>query len=285
MTLTREDELGSRGLQGGTSPAFDWYSCTLSAELDGHDVIDTLQVELGGDLVRCVGRHGYAERAALLHGRRSVVSVSYGGAHDRCHVETTGGDAERLVPLIRRHWPDHRVTRVDSAMDWDDRQGFDRLSKCGLSVKRAFGLKSRLAGDWIDGVDGRTLYLGGKAAAVEVRSYEKGKQIPEAGRPDWCRAECQVRPPKLAGKLALASVDAAGVWGAARWSRGLFEALQGLPVARVDMRGWVPPDDARAYRFLVQQYGPLARRVSSGEYGGSGEAFARALLADWGIPW
>lgn len=261
--MTREDDLGLQS----AFPAFDWYSCTLPETVPGGDVMDALQVELGGDVVRCAGRHGYAERAVLSHGRRAVVSVSYGGAHDRCHVEATGAAADRLVPLIRRQWPDHRVTRVDSAMDWDDHGCFARVRDCALRAKRASGLKSRLAGDWIDARDGRTLYLGGKSAAVEVRVYEKGKQLPEAGRPDWCRAECQVRPPKLAGKLALASVDAAGVWGAARWSSGLYEALQGLPVARVDMRGWVLPDDARARAVLVAQYGAALTRWAD-DYGG-----------------
>ncbi len=51
--------------------------------------------------------------------------------------------------------------------------------------------KLKHAGDWTDGTDGRTLYIGTRAHKL-LRCYEKGKQL---GHPDspWCRVELELR--------------------------------------------------------------------------------------------
>lgn len=207
------------------------------------------------------GRHGYGVRDEIRAGQRCVVSVSHGGAHERALVETSGGDADTVTPLVRRLWPAHRVTRADSCLDWDDPDAWEAVTSEALRVARSAGVSTSVAGDWLDQQRGRTLYVGGTSSAVRLRVYEKGLQMPEAEKPHWVRAEVQVRPQKAAKSL-VARLEPAEVWGTARWSGRLAETLLGLPVASVSMSGWVPPDDQRARAALVAQYGSVLDRWS-----------------------
>lgn len=238
----------------GDSAHFDWYSATLDETVSGGDAADHLEAADLGSRARTAGRRGYAVRDEFYAGTRLVLAVSHGGAHDRPLVEASGPTSGQVADLVRRMWPEHRVTRVDSAIDWDAPDAWAELSGTALQVARGSGIKTSVAGDWLGKEDGRTLYVGGRTASVRLRVYEKGLQLPEAGKPDWVRAEVQFRPEK-AQKAACASLSASAVWGASRWSGKLWEAFTGLEVPVLKMSRWQAPDDLRARNALLKQYG------------------------------
>lgn len=277
MTLTRGFSFAqTKETEPSATPPparFDWYSATLASGTSGVDVVEQLGTVYGGTVARGVGRHGYALRDSLMHGQTALVSVSHGGAHDRPLIESSGGASHEVAGTIRRLWPTHHVTRVDSAMDWDDPDAWSELTGHGLAVARARGVKTSVAGDWLDQHDGRTLYIGSLKADVRVRIYEKGRQLPEAGKPDWVRCEAQVRPRKAA-KAVLAAVEPVGVWGAAQWSGMLAEAILGAPVERVSMAEWTLPDDLRAKTAVARQYGALFQRWLAEKSGDSSAVLA-----------
>lgn len=238
---------------------WDWYSCTLAPEVDGASVVEHMGVVLDAAVVPASPRHGYAARAVLQQGRRTLLSVSWGGSQPRALVETSGASAKLVVPTIRSLFPSHRVTRCDSRIDFDQADAFSLLSGAAHRVASRRGIQTRVAGDWIDKVRGRTLYVGGKSSEVQCRVYEKGKQLPEFERPDWVRSELEWRPGRGRRDVA-ASLPASAVWGAGRWARELCQEMTGVGVLPVEGSNWQEPDDLRARNALLKQYGGILSR-------------------------
>ena len=91
--------------------------------------------------------------------------------------------------------PEARLTRVDVAVDLhhgeftvDDCKGWYEGGLFAFRQRRAPA--SALAGDWIGGREGRTLYVGKAKNGKSLRCYEKGKQLGDDESP-WTRFEVQ----------------------------------------------------------------------------------------------
>lgn len=264
--MTRDD---STRVEGGLRPElgarWDWYSASVGDSVAAETVVDSLRVVLGGALRVGPGRHGFGVREELLAGDRVIVGVSHGGGQERALVEASGWDTGRVAGVVRSLWPEHRVTRVDSAVDFDAAGAWQELSVLALAIARAAGVSTSVAGDWLGQVKGRTLYVGAPSSVVRMRIYEKGRQLREAKRPDWVRCELQVRPERAA-RFALAHLEPGQVWGCSRWAARFMEALTDAQVVPVSMRQWVMPDDLRARETMKAQYGGAIRRWKA-EYG------------------
>jgi DNA relaxase NicK len=169
------------------------------------------------------GFHQFGSRLSLLDQSGSEVgSVSWGGKHEgRSMIEVKGEHTPRVVEALRSLCT-HRVTRMDSAADFDASGSWNRLLRAVLAIKRKHRLYGERRGDWDQPEKGRTMYLGAKTSTTTLRLYEKGKQPEYAhlARTDWVRAELQVRPAKEA-KAAYAHLSPLDAWGASGWSREL----------------------------------------------------------------
>lgn len=90
---------------------------------------------------------------------------------------------------------DARITRLDLAVDYlDGEHSVDdavRMHSEGLFNLSGRPPSTSLAGDWLDGVNGRTLYVGKAANGKMLRVYEKGIQMGQAGS-KWVRFEVQL---------------------------------------------------------------------------------------------
>ena len=204
---------------------FDGYSATTTAA--NHYQL----AELFGDGYEpnhTHGYHGFGERVSFTDATGTEVgSVSWGGKHDGNHgqrtmIEVKGEQSPRVVEALRSRFP-HRATRLDSCADFDAPGAFESLLGACMTVKRAHRLIGERQGDWEDFPErGRTQYLGSRQSTTRLRLYEKGKQPQylHLARPDWVRAEIQVRPAKEA-KTVFSTVSALDTWGASAWSRQL----------------------------------------------------------------
>ncbi len=214
--------VAGRGAAAGGPP-----SCNTGGKLPGQALVDWLRVTwfaprfdvpgflrqfalaLGASGItghECPGLHSFAFgfRLGCLRGVRmlDVGRLSYGGEHQRGRVELElSGEACAAVP----DWPrlaaflqelcEVRITRVDVAVDLfegeftvDHARRWFRAGRFGFVNGRP--PKSRLDGDWLDGVDGRTLYVGQARNGKLLRVYEKGKQLGDLSSP-WTRFEVQ----------------------------------------------------------------------------------------------
>lgn len=148
--------------------------------------------------VKNAGWNGYSHRADI--GKHGL--VAWGGKAQRgtAHIEINGTgcthipDWETISLWGTRHRA--RITRIDLAHDdlegihcnidrtleWSDLGGFN----CG-----GRNAKVKLAGDWHDLTDGRTIYIGTRGNKM-LRCYEKGKQLDDPDSP-WFRVELELR--------------------------------------------------------------------------------------------
>lgn len=150
------------------------------------------------------GRLGFAERVDLLArvGSRSVCvgCVAFGGEAQRGRwmLQLTGVGCQLVADWLE--WRDlleqldARITRldlavdllsgeytVDDAVDWHSVGGFAGKGRPPSTT---------LAGDWLDGIKGRTFYVGNAGNGKVLRVYEKGKQLGDSSS-EWVRFEVQ----------------------------------------------------------------------------------------------
>lgn len=260
----------TRGLGLALDPVrWDWYGCSLVELVDPDLVVSTLSVSLDAAPQIGTPRHGYQRCVQLSRGERVIAQVMSGGRHETPYVQASGSSSGSVAKLIRANWT-HRVSRVDACLDFDAEGAWDAVCGQALVVARQRGISKRQAGDWLDPHqrpgDGRTLYVGGQTSAVKARFYEKGRQLPAAGRPFWVRAEIEVRPTKAA-KRAMALVDPRGAWGSAAWTADVLERLSGEAVPPARVVSYVEPDNQRRYLAMLRQYGRTLDLVAE-EYGG-----------------
>jgi hypothetical protein len=234
---------------------FDGYSATTTAA--NHEQL----IELFGDgFTAQAGRgfHNFGYRIGLKdHSGTEVGSVMWGGRQgERSMLEVKGEHSPRVVEALRSRFP-HRATRLDSCADFDAPGSFERLLGSCMEVKRRYRLKGERQGDWEDFPElGRTQYLGSRQSVTRLRLYEKGKQ-PEylhLDKPEWVRAEVQVRPAKEA-KSEFSQVSALDVWGASAWTR---ELAAGILSNHIDPHPagtvWKKTNDEQAFHWMCKQY-------------------------------
>lgn len=266
---------------------FDWYEITFDRS-DNPDVASSvlgagdsknvyddgnervvarrLARELGGcEIVEGKGRNGYAVSYALVRGDDELARV-YGRSarHDEVHVVTSGESCDEVVPILRRLWPVHRVSRVDVAADF--LEDFAALDGLALEFAKERGISYRLV---TDSAGGATRYLGAVSSETMVRVYKKSEQlralyptradsVPEG----IVRCEIQVRPGKRAMKERVAGMVPVDVWGLSRWTKHLASQVLAVDAVRVPTHSRRPTEWSRALYYLGVQYSPsVARRV------------------------
>lgn len=238
---------------------FDWYEATF----DGwDDAASSLQVVLGGELRRERGRNGYGVCSAIVRGDDELVRVyGHSARVGELHAVVTGESCDEVVPVVRRLWPEHRVSRADSSVDFLGE--FEEVDGRAITFARGVGLAHRLV---TDSAGGATRYLGAPSSEMRVRVYKKSEQL-RALHPERAetvpsgvlRAECQARPSKREAKAAAATMTADDVWGLSRWGQAFALEMLGVDAERTSTHFRRPSSWSRALHFLAVQYGPLVR--------------------------
>lgn len=241
---------------------FDWYESTHDG-LDEQLVASQLAAATGGRVVQGKGRNGYAVSFAVVRGDDELVRV-YGRSarFGEVHLVTTSESCDEVVPIIRRTWPEHRVSRADVSVDFA--ADFDTLDGQAVALVTARGVSHRLMTN-SDG--GATRYLGAQSSEISVRVYKKSEQL-RAQHPDRVstipdgivRVELVTRPGKRAMKERAAHLEPDEFWGLGQWTLHFASELLGVDAERVPTHFRRPSDYARALHFLGEQYGPTMTR-------------------------
>lgn len=244
---------------------FDWYAATIDDADDGR-VESGLALGLGASLTRGRGRNGYAVCWAVERGDELLAQVyGHSARAGEVHVVTTSESCDEVVPLIRRRWPEHRVARIDSAVDFE--ADFDQLDQLALRFAADHGIAFELI---TNSEGGATRYLGARSSEVRVRVYKKSEQLralhPERDDiPDGIvRVELQARPGKRDVKAATATMSADDVWGLGEWSKVFAAEVLAIDAPRTSTHFRRSTEWTRAMHFLGQQWSPMiARRVEA----------------------
>lgn len=246
-------------MTGTSSARFDWYELTVDGVDDGR-VATAIALALGARISRGKGRNGYASCEVVE--RDEVVLAQVYGRSSRAgevHVVTSSESCDEVVPLVRRLYPVHRVSRADSAVDFA--ADFAVLDARAMDLAASRSVSHRLI---VDSDGGATRYLGAPSSELRVRVYRKTEQLralhPERAHeiPDGIvRVELQARPGKRAVKEQAATLDAGEFWGLGRWTKELAGGLLDFDAPRVPTHFRRPTDWARAVHFLGVQYRPM----------------------------
>ena len=136
------------------------------------------------------------ELGGLNHGL-----IQYGGdsVGTGVYVSVMGSHSDRVRDaVLSAGWSGHLI-RADIALDFNGSKYFKKLSSDLVELAKTKNLKTSTVGDWVQGVGGRTLYVGARSSAFMVRLYEKYKQkgIDTAGE-ETIRLELEIKPYKHA---------------------------------------------------------------------------------------
>lgn len=261
---------------------FDWYQSTLPAEPD--EALAGFLGEFDGATIHDARPiPPFEQGVSIRRDDVEVLACYWGGVNGlNVHAKATGADADQVARVIRREWPNHRVSRADVAEDYRAPEAWEVLEHLAKSVADDHRVKLMHVGDFHRCEDGRTLYLGAKQSAVRVRVYEKGKQLLGQGfndaDPDHVRAEVQCRPQKDA-KSVMAHLTPQQMWGASRWSLDMAQRLGAEDLERIQIGSLYRQSDLdRAYRHLLKQYGSTLRLLC--ERSGSWEALGAQIGRD-----
>lgn len=246
---------------------------------DPKEIYEMLEGTLGGVLEAGRGLNGYERTMTVKRAGETLAKVFYGGRNGWPNVLASGAATDDVAPVVRGAWPEHEVTRMDSAQDFVSEGGYDMVRSALIGIHENSGISKREIESTIGGFRSRTIYLGSPSSRVVARLYEKGMMERQSGNGDadpfWFRLEAQIRPTGKEARRKAAGVDAAQAWGFSPWTRELAAVVLHLDVDRVTMRVKREPDYERALEALKVQYGPTLQKVLAVE--GSWDAVGRLL--------
>lgn len=270
---------------------FDAYHATVPVGVGM--LRETLDAAFSADAKAIPGRpvNGFKQAVAwqVQETGELLATMMWGGVNPHPFVVSQSDPSIRVAGVLRHAYPEHRVARLDVAVDMGPEGVFDEAFRVLASISAKYTrLKGhRHLGD--DPEDGSTYYLGTRGSPLYVRLYEKDKQLAKitgdrvwrcAPFRGWTRLELEVRPEK-AFKLAAAALPPEAFWGCSPWTRDLASGILALNPEAISMKPTRIADHERAMRALTAQYGTTLRRHL--ERLGSEEEFLDDLKRRLGI--
>lgn len=167
------------------------------------DPIEVLQhiESLEFSLVPSTALYGYRYCYNLELGGNSHGIVQYGGdsVGTGVYVQVMGSHSGRVRDYFLTLGLPCHLLRADVALDFNGAKYFKKLSKDLVSLAKLKSLKTSTVGDWVQGVGGRTLYVGSRSSNFMIRLYEKYKQKGiDTGGEETIRLEMEIKPRKHA---------------------------------------------------------------------------------------
>lgn len=160
------------------------------------------------------------ELGGLKHGL-----IQYGGdsVGSGVYVQVMGSHAGRVRDaVLSAGWTGYLI-RADIALDFDGSKYFKKISSDLVGLAKTKNLKTSTVGDWVQGVGGRTLYVGSRTSAFMIRLYEKYKQKGvDTGDEETIRLELEIKPYKHA-RLSAFSLSASELVGSSSVYSPIFK--------------------------------------------------------------
>jgi len=214
---------------------FDAYGATIR-EQEFSYVAESLASSIGAIVAKGKPMRRYSHVLNIDDGPRMAAWVGWDTQSGNVYVEGKGDTTPRLAQAIRVHFPEHSAARIDVAEDYDGPEVFDALQRLVRANKGP-----KVKGGYValpdDVEDGKTWTAGVRGGVGYVRVYEAGKHPDRLhlGRPNWVRAEAEMRPHYARDKVAAARMSPLDVWGLSAWTHRVGQAL-----TQCDINRWEP---------------------------------------------
>lgn len=236
----------------------DWYSGTINEGVD--NIIETLCDDLGGTEIRpTAGPPQYDACHGIFSADPNpepLLIVAHGGNNDAApHFRARGFRAEAACRLIRQHFPVHKVSRLDVAIDFIEPGIYELISGKMAAIHKRSGIRTRTINHDVPEM-GRTHYLGARSSRVMTRLYEKDKQLEQAGKSfalGHTRLEAEIKPKGSADRLKWASVGLEDAWGGSPATAQLVREVLSLgpePIRREPQK--MRSEEERLINLLTQ---------------------------------
>lgn len=224
--------------------------------------VEVIYSIIGGNLEhRTFGAKGYPKSSLIKYkyaGIDSTILFCYGSmnAGQHLNVEFKGDQTEYVRDIILSCGVQYRLTRADIALDFQtDYLEAHAIAKAYAEKK---GIATSVQGDWEQGKDGRTYYIGKTRGGSEsyIRLYEKGIQLRSKGYGapvDLVRLELEYKPKKYK-RAEIKSLDAADLLATAIYPLELFE--QFMPLGINAQKITTPPQKTfeESINHMITQY-------------------------------
>ncbi|WP_157953710.1 replication initiation factor domain-containing protein [Oceanimonas marisflavi] len=166
------------------------------------------------------GMYGYAYSATLMMDGANAGIVAWGAENGGCMVSITGAGCAgvdfTIMYQILNRLPGIKITRVDLALDDYEGKAFTAATFREMALEGLFSGRGRpprytyIESGHIELIDkgqskeakkrygmvpnaGTSFYIGARESGKVFRAYEKGKQMQDEKRPNWQRAEVEIR--------------------------------------------------------------------------------------------
>lgn len=255
----------------GGPPRFDKYEATVYRPND--EVLQTLKERWAPNTVWEDKPHTVSNYAYLRQGTRwePELAIKWGGQQPNPWVQSNAGVVSPALAKIVREWP-HKVTTVDVKFDIQGEGAFEYAWAVVNRIRTAQRIvpKAKGHGD-IDGIDGRTVYVGSNQSPFRLTIYEKSKQLRAVKGlivPDnIVRIEGRFRPQTKEQGIAMAKLDPVQFWATVKYGREIFEELVKEAIEPVQLPRNQPPADDVAMVNMLAMYLKAVRRVKEREGG------------------
>lgn len=254
---------------------FDGYGATIRDHQLGF-VAERLASAVQGQVCHGKPMRRYATTLSIETGARMAAWVGLEQHTGMIYVEGKGETTPDLVKGIRDHFPDHSAPRIDVAEDYNDPGAFKALQSL---IRQHKG--ERVKGGYValpdDVEDGKTWAAGVRGGVGYIRLYEAGKHPDRVhlGKPDWVRAEVEMRPHYARDKAAAAKMTPLDVWGITAWTHKVGLALSQVPINRFE------PEIRRYSHDKTTRYIALTFRRHLEEMFANGEHLEATIRDVW----
>lgn len=269
---------------------FDWYACGINQNPE-HIMAVIADSYPQGTWEYSKPKQGYLHGSQLLApDLKPYCTVWWGGGSQgsMVHVFSTGSMAHTFASVVRAAFPEHRLSRVDIAVDFNERGAWVSLHSLAMSlhaggfvrnIPNYTGPVGQAGVDTPHGV-GRTLNLGSRQSVHYGRFYEKGKKD-NKNYPDWCRAEVEFKP-RGDARYVYASASPAEMLAATSFGAELLRVLLNDFTTRPCPAGAVreSSDMERSSAALIAQWSPFIRKLLEERFHGDVVACMAYLLGD-----
>lgn len=245
------------GGSGAPEPFFDWYAASFPGVEPDEFVGEFLAAHDLVSVADYVGKtHGYDRGIRLVRGDEVLASVLWGGNGDApLNAWASGSRAPGFSSWARRFFPDHYLTRGDSAIDLNRQGAWGELQDLFFDLKQDYPkVQTSVVGDLFGGRKGVTYYMGSVKSEARMRFYQKGLQIPEACQPHHVRAEYMVKPKGML-RYSFAKAPASALWSYSPLARSAFERLRGFDPGQAVRETPRRTELEKRFAAMVRQYG------------------------------
>lgn len=281
---------------------FDFYSATMNYPLDEVTKVlknvsaryPILYEKFDGNDQNAPGKC----RKFQTRSKGNFVTVFYNYNNIELRIEVKGPHTPRFVEAIRKHFPEHRVTRADVCTDWIEPEIptlFEDINDEILNFINSYNQKRRekqlltdIRGDWEKKERGRTRYffLSEKGSA-RFCLYEKGKKWDKenkryplpAHEKNWVRLECKF---KLQGDKAkkAATCTPIELFGYFEWTKTFIKEWDGVDVPRTTNPPRLPSPEESMLANIIWTYGEslMKLRKKHGSWDAVGAVIERDFL-------